>query len=111
MHRIVRSGCFALLGWHCMITGAAAQSELPRLVPNCDGTFDLCGFVDSQTKAEVIPRRFEQVFPFSEGLATVRLKGRKYAVIDRKGMVVFERDASSIGEWFCHQSSSPMSPP
>lgn len=74
----------ALLGaW----VSAEAQPAPPGLVADCGGTFNLCGFRDRTTKAEVIPRRFERVSSFSEGLAAVRFEGR-YGYIDERGEMV-----------------------
>jgi hypothetical protein len=78
---------------------AEAQPAPPRLVPDCGGTFGLCGFRDRATKAEVIPRRFERVFPFSEGLAAVRLNGR-YGYIDERGEQVIQPGYDLAGGFY-----------
>jgi hypothetical protein len=66
---------------------APAASDLR---PSCGGVFDMCGYVDRRTLAEVIPRRFEKAMSFSEGLAAVRIDGL-YGYIDATGKVVIER--------------------
>jgi hypothetical protein len=73
VQRTVRQGCFAFLAFYCTVLEATAQQPaVPKLLPRCGGLFGLCGFVDRETKAEVIPRRFEVVMPFGEGLAGVQ---------------------------------------
>jgi hypothetical protein len=86
---MVRQACFAVLALSCAVAGAAAHLEPPKLLPQCGGLFGLCGFIDRDTKAWVIPRRFEQVSQFGEGLASVRIKGR-WGFIDETGAVVIE---------------------
>ncbi|MCK7611155.1 WG repeat-containing protein [Roseibium sediminicola] len=72
----------------CFQTAAFAQStEEERLLPRCDGAFDLCGYVKHASKELVIPHRFERAFLFSEGFAAVRIDGR-YGYIDRTGAIV-----------------------
>jgi hypothetical protein len=95
----VRLSCVALLACFCAVAGAAAQSTLPKLLPDCGGIFGLCGFVDSRTRVEVIPRRFEQVVIFGEGLAGVRINGR-WGFIDEAGAVVIAPRFDLVGTFY-----------
>ena len=63
------------------LTGGKLDS---RLRPSCGGQFELCGYIDADSGAERIPRRFEVANPFSEELAAVRIDGR-YGFIDTAG--------------------------
>jgi WG containing repeat len=95
-----RSLCFALLVWigTCLgaVPGAAAP---PALVADCGGVFNLCGFRAGPGGAEVIPRRFEHVFQFSEGLAAVRVKGQ-YGFINDKGDMVIAPQFDLAGAFY-----------
>jgi hypothetical protein len=55
--------------------------------------------VDKETKAEAIPRRFEAAFPFHEGMASVRIRGR-YGFIDETGAVVIEPRFDMVGNFY-----------
>lgn len=79
--------------------GAFAQSTIPKLLPRCGGPYNLCGFIDRDSKAMVIPQRFELAFPFSEGLAAVRIKGR-YGYIDEAGKEVIAPKFDLAGGFF-----------
>lgn len=79
--------------------GVFAQSTIPKLLPNCGGPYNLCGFIDRDSKSVVIPQRFERVFPFSEGLAAVRIKGR-YGYIDEAGNEVIAPKFDLAGGFF-----------
>ena len=66
----------------------------------CDGKFGLCRYLNSATKQEIIPARYERGMPFSEGLAAVRIGGR-YGFIDERGEVVIKPRFDLAGE-FAH---------
>jgi hypothetical protein len=58
-----------------------------KLIRDRGGPFDLSGFEDAKTGENVIPRRFDRVFDFSEGLAAVREKGL-WGYIDGSGEMI-----------------------
>lgn len=60
-----------------------------RVVVDCGGASELCGYVLHRSKTEVIPRRYERAMPFSEGLAAVLVDGR-FGYIDLNGEMVLE---------------------
>ena len=64
-----------------------AQDDWLRLEPECGGVFDLCGFIDKNTRRIVIPYQFEGVASFKEGLAAVMVEGR-YGFIDQTGKLI-----------------------
>ena len=71
---------------------AHALDDLPddyTFVPRCGGIYDLCGYVHRQDEHELIPKRYERVTMFSEGLAAVRIDGL-FGYIDKTGKVVIE---------------------
>jgi hypothetical protein len=55
----------------------------------CDGKYELCRYVERQTKQEIIPARFERGMAFSEGLAAVSLGGQ-FGYIDERGEMAIE---------------------
>ncbi|MEF3136065.1 WG repeat-containing protein [Rhizobium sp. 268] len=59
------------------------------MVPSCGGIFDLCGYSDRQSGNELIPKAFERVMLFSEGLAAVRMNGL-FGYVDTAGKIVIE---------------------
>jgi hypothetical protein len=63
------------------------HSNPQELRPRCDGPFQLCGYVEKDSRAVRIPLQFEVAEPFSEGLAAVRIEGR-YGFIDTTGKIV-----------------------
>ena len=99
MRRTVRQGYFSFLALCSIVAGATAQPVPAELLPRCGGLFGLCGFIDSKTRAEVIPRRFEVVQPFSDGLAGVRINGR-YGFIDETGAVVIAPRFDQVGTFY-----------
>ena len=90
MIRMLGRCCAVMISFLSWSAGAAAQSDAPRLIPDCGGKFDLCGFVEPKTKVEVIPRRYERAHQFSESLAAVRIKGR-FGFIDERGNLIILR--------------------
>jgi hypothetical protein len=94
--RLIGAVLFVLLGW---MSATRAQSPLPALDVDCGGIYDLCGFRDRQTKNLVIPQKFERAFPFSEGLAAVRVKGQ-YGFIDERGELVIQPKFDLAGGFF-----------
>ncbi len=78
---------------------AFAQNAIPKLLPSCGGPFGLCGFIDRDTKAEVIPKRYEGAFRFSEGLAAVSAKGR-FGYVDESGTEVISPQFELAGQFF-----------
>lgn len=83
MYRIL----IAALLFGASLAPARAQSTASNLRPHCGGPFQLCGYVERDSKILKIPRRFEVAYPFSENLAAVRIDGL-YGFIDRTGKVV-----------------------
>ncbi len=55
----------------------------------CGGPFDLCGYVDRKSGQTLIPFKFEDALPFSEGLAAVKREG-KWGYVDSLGSMVIE---------------------
>jgi hypothetical protein len=62
---------FALLA---PLSAPAAEGGF-ELTPQCGGPFQLCGYVEKNSREERISQRFEVAHPFSEGLAAVRIEG------------------------------------
>lgn len=67
-----------------------------ELFPQCGGPFQLCGYVEKDSRVERIPQRFEVAKPFSEGLAAVRVEGQ-YGFIDTTGTVVIKPRFQNAG--------------
>lgn len=65
---------------------------------DCGGVYDLCGLVDPKSRDPITPRLFEQVHPFAEGLAGVRLRGR-WGWIDVRGTVVVPPRFDFVGDY------------
>lgn len=78
---------------------ARAGETAPDLAPSCGGVFQLCGFVDRTTKAEVLPPRYERAFAFSEGLAGVRMEGR-WGFVNEKGEVIVRPKFDLVGDFY-----------
>jgi hypothetical protein len=76
----------------------AAQAASEALVPSCGGIYDLCGYARRDDRTEVIPRTFERVQPFSEGLAAVRIDGR-FGYIDPTGKVIIKPQFDLAGKF------------
>lgn len=55
-------------------TVVAAQADV-GLTPDCRGTFDLCGYVDSESGQVIIEHQYQRAFRFSQGRAAVRIDG------------------------------------
>lgn len=53
----------------------------------CGGPFNLCGYIDRKTEQTLIPFKFEEAGPFSEGLAAVKIDGT-WGFIDQSGAMV-----------------------
>jgi hypothetical protein len=79
--------------------GTMAQAQAPLLAPVCDGKFGMCRYVDRTTRQEIIPARFENAGPFSEGLAAVRVDGR-YGYVDGRGEIVIEPKFDFAGAFY-----------
>lgn len=77
----------------------ASDADTSRFNAVCDGKFGLCRYVDRQTRREVIPARFEQAMPFSEGLAPVSIGGR-YGYIDGRGDTVIAPRFDLAGHFY-----------
>jgi hypothetical protein len=91
---LLAAACFCLTPKN-MLAQEAQENYLPR----CGGQFDLCGYVDRNTDAELIPYQFERAFEFSEGLAAVRIEG-SFGFIDLNGNVVIEPEFDLAGEFY-----------
>ncbi len=65
----------------------ASSSGGSELLPRCGGPFQLCGYIDGESEAEIIPQNFQVAQPFREGLAAVRIDGR-YGYINPRGEIV-----------------------
>lgn len=82
----------------CFIFGhVSAEPVAPE--PRCGGLFDLCWYVDNQTKTEKFEQRFERARRFSEGLAAVRINGR-FGFIDTTGEIVIRPRYNLVGDFF-----------
>ncbi|SMX39567.1 WG repeat-containing protein [Octadecabacter ascidiaceicola] len=64
----------------------------------CGGDFDLCGFYDRETGDQKVPRIYERIMPFSEGLSAVRFEG-KFGFIDAQGEMVIEPQFDLAGRF------------
>jgi len=53
----------------------------------CGGPFNLCGYIDRKTEQTLIPFKFEEAGPFSEGLAAVKFDGT-WGYINQLGLMV-----------------------
>jgi hypothetical protein len=91
--RLVRT-----LLWLAVLATPASAAE-PG-VWDCHGKFGLCRYLNSETKQEIIPARFERAMPFSEGVAAVSIGGR-FGYIDERGEIVIEPRFDLAGE-FAH---------
>ena len=79
-------------------TSQATIEVTERLVPDCGGHFDLCGFVDVSTGEIVIERQFEWAFDFSEGLAAVQKNGL-FGYIRESGDFAIDPNFNLAGEF------------
>jgi len=68
-----------------LLSGSAVQAQL---APFYSPTNDKYGYKDKNGK-EVVAPIYELAYPFAEGMAAVRLKGR-YGYLNETGMVVVE---------------------
>jgi hypothetical protein len=95
----VRTGLLAIATLILLAPLSALTAEGdPKLIPQCGGPFQLCGYVEKDSKEERIPRRFEVAKPFSEGLAAVRIEGR-YGFIDMTGKIVIAPRFQDAGDF------------
>lgn len=78
----------------------SAHSDLIKYseIPNCDSPFGLCGYIDTETRQLIIPRKFERAMYFSEDLAAVRVEGQ-FDYINRNGDVVIEPQFELAGRF------------
>jgi hypothetical protein len=70
-------------------SGAAAGDDPSNWGVRCCGPFQLCGYVDRNTEAPRIAKRYEAAMPFHNGLASVQVEGR-WGYIDRSGELVIQ---------------------
>src|SRR6185436_16351937 len=77
---------------------ASAEPNVPSVIAVCDGKFDLCRYVDRQTRQEILPARYEQASAFSEGLAAVRIDG-PFGYIDGRGEIVITPRFDQAGDF------------
>lgn len=77
---------------------ASFESNASALQHRCGGTFNLCGFIDSETKVEVIPFTFESTRRFVDGRAAVRVEGR-WGFIDETGQLVIPPIYDAVGDF------------
>lgn len=98
---IVASVILILAGPSNILAGPsnASDADTSRFSAVCDGKFGLCRYIDRQTRREVIPARFEQAMPFSEGLAAVSIDGR-YGYIDGRGETVIAPRFDLAGHFY-----------
>lgn len=87
----------AIAGWHA--TSAASEEVDPSSwIADCGGAYNLCGYVERDSRKQRIPRKYEHVTNFSEGVAGVRIDG-KYGFIDRRGVIVIAPRFDLVGEF------------
>jgi len=75
-------------------SGVYAQTSnvVDGLLKRCGGYFGLCGYIsetawkDERREVEVLPKVYEALGEYSEGLAPVRVKGR-WGFMDRNGVM------------------------
>jgi hypothetical protein len=82
-----------------LMPASATETELSNYLPECTAKFGLCRYIHTNTRQELIPPRFENAMPFSEGLAGVRLNGR-FGYIDRRGEFVIQPQFDRGGEFY-----------
>lgn len=78
-------------------TDAAAQirTDASGLLERCGGYYGLCGYIDEsdwrneRRETEVLPKIYEGLGAYSEGLAPVRVQGR-WGFMDREGVMRIE---------------------
>ncbi len=92
----VKSRSVVTLLWLILLAAAASAAE-PGIW-DCQTKFGLCRYLDAQTRQEIIPARFEQAMPFSEGLAAVSIGGR-FGYIDERGDVVIAPHFDLAGDF------------
>lgn len=78
---------------------AVAEIAEGDYLPKCGGEFDLCGYVESDTEVELIPKQFERALGFSEGLAAVRIGG-VFGFVDLTGNVVIKPQFDLAGGFY-----------
>jgi hypothetical protein len=76
-----------------------ADPDMTHASTLCDGKFGLCRYVDRRTGQEIIPARFEQAMPFSEGMAAVSIDGL-FGYIDHRGEVVISPQFDLAGDFY-----------
>lgn len=77
---------------------AAAEQDESQWSADCGGPYNLCGFAERVSREPRIPRIFERVMNFSEGVAGVRIDG-KYGYVDRTGKRVIDPRFDLAGEF------------
>lgn len=90
---------FLVLSLFVLSLPARGDEEKSRTLPDCGGAFGLCGFIDSKTRTDVLPRRYERAFEFEEDLAGVRIGGQ-YGFIDRSGAIVISPKFDLVGGFY-----------
>lgn len=88
----------AFASLHPFTATAAAERHSPDLIAKCGGTYNLCGYLDSESHEQRIPQKFERAFNFSEGLAGVRVDGR-YGYITTSGKMTIQPKFDLVGEF------------
>ncbi len=84
---------------------SASAGVLDRsTVRDCRGVYDLCGTIDETTGKEIIPRRFENLWRFTEGRAAVQIGGR-WGWIDEAANVVIPPRFDEVGTF--HRGLAP----
>lgn len=86
---------FALLAPLAALASSIGGTELK---PQCGGPFQLCGYVEPESKTLRIPQRYEVAQPFREGLAAVRIDGL-FGFINPRGEIVISPRFQSVSSF------------
>ena len=65
-------------------------------IPSCAGIYALCGYIDGETKALLIPRKYNTASRFKDGVASVS-KDNKFGLINEQGRYVVPPKYDRIG--------------
>jgi len=72
-----------------LISGSLGVADDATLSFKCGGAFNLCGYVDKKSGQTLIPFKFEEASPFSDGLAAVKSHDI-WGYIDTTGSMVID---------------------
>lgn len=94
-------GTASFFSMSAIVAQAQSPSDNTGLLKRCGGYFGLCGYIsepdwmDDRIETEVLPKIYEALGEYSEGLAPVRVKGR-WGFMDRNGEMKIEPAYTSV---------------